>query len=330
MPAEQLDIERRQEAVAAAEIKVAEAGREASAKLSEAERLRQVILAEKQAATTAKQHAEALQRGMLAFASGEIVGANERSGKQVLSFRDVETKEKVYPLVLPAFDAVWRFVVKAMDRIRDMLKSAAEDKEQAAKLRLQADQEATEKRQAADAAATKVFEDAQQAAGHLLTEATALNDAALLEKKKAKEATDAANMARLAAAAERSALQDERRDHVRAEEETLNSLRLQHYDIRRAKAEFSLAQTQIAAKMTSEAIQKAAEALVTPQEVQRAAERLITPDAILAAATAKVTSDDVLKAAQRSVTVELVEDVIAKRVSAAQAARMTQGRDLGR
>lgn len=201
MPAEQLDIERRQEAVAAAEIKVAEAGREASAKLSEAEELRQVILAEKQAATTAMQHAEALQRGMLAFASGEIVGANERSGKQVLSFRDVG--EKVYPLVLPAFDAVWRFVVKAMDRIRDMLKSAAEDKEQAAKIRHCRPTRRLPRNVRRPTRRPPGFEDAQQAAGRLLTEAAAMNDAALLEKKKAKEATDAANMARLAAAAER-------------------------------------------------------------------------------------------------------------------------------
>lgn len=79
-----------------------------------------------------RERAEALQVGIEAFADGDIIDAVEREGSRVLSFKDKETRDRLFPRIKPALQAVWMFVKKAVERLAALRREAAEDRRLAA------------------------------------------------------------------------------------------------------------------------------------------------------------------------------------------------------
>lgn len=109
MPAEVLDIERRQEAVAAAET----------------------------SAAMLQRKAEAFSLGVDGWAAGEVQPIRNEDGKETFRFRDAEARARLWPAIKPAFFQLWEWMTEASkkmaDRVADLVRAAAADREEAAK-----------------------------------------------------------------------------------------------------------------------------------------------------------------------------------------------------
>lgn len=196
LAAEQLDIQRKREAVEAAlTAKEAALAAKEAADLVTSQAMQTVV--ELQLATGAKKNAEAdallagvksleaelvtskrqakaFSAGMAAWSDGDLTAA-QKDGVKSVNYRDVATKERLWPVIEPAISQLWEWMTEAAatvakavaDRVAELVKAATAEREQAAKDRVAASAQADATKTEADRVAWLVkaaTNDRQQAA----------------------------------------------------------------------------------------------------------------------------------------------------------------------
>jgi hypothetical protein len=322
MPAEQLDIVRRQEAAQASwdysarqeksVIEMLDQGEvfRTNWREAEAEAARQLKVVQAQVAETAarQRQADAFTLGVEAWIAGDVAAAQKEDGSKVLRYRDVPAMERLNQALQPAFEQLWNWMTKAAkavaDRVSELVKAATVDREQAAKDMVTAATQVAAAKAEADRVAELVKAatvDREQAAkdrvaASTLSASAKLDAAAVTERVKA-------------AAVDREQAARDRADAAVIKQKAGD----QAVEVARLMATAANERDQAAADRARAA------ALVTPQGVQRAVEARVTKEAVERAAATKVTPQLILEAAAALVTPELVQDVLAEKVTAARA-----------
>jgi len=310
LAAEQLDIQRKREAVEAAlAAKEAALAAKEAADLVTSQAMQTVV--ELQLATgakrnaeadallaqaksheadlvTSKRQAEAFSAGMAAWSDGDLT-AVQKDGVKSVSFRDVATKERLWPVIEPAFSQLWEWMTKAAatvsDRVAKLVNAATVDRDQASKERADASAHLIAVKSLLQRSAV----DRDQAAKDRVA-ASAQAEATKTEADRVAWLVKAATNDRQQAAKDRAdaAIIKEQAGAVLAQAEAWAAVTI---------ADNEALQTRLEALETSEGMKRAIDAKITPRAVQDAVAAYVTPELIQQVVRRQVTEAQAVNSA---------------------------------